>query len=310
MMIWGHRGHRHHRLPDKYFDAAHENSLQAYREALESCAGVECDVVQSRQGTPYLVHDTLFKGMVHYELRAQLNSQSQAAIGQKFIYQMDDSEIDALSLKDGQSIPRLRQLLEMMPQFPERILNLELKGPSTVDVTVRTVERAIRDGLLTPEQIVFSSFNFPALRHLRGQVGHRYKISAIFEPTDGELLNRMYPSWPNAEQDAYYIPVNETNLRRADLLDIAPDFINLEYNALTTYKLDLFERHFPSSKIILWTISEKHPSEYQGYLQMVETLSRSSRLHAVVTDFPQEMQKALQARNVSLIIPSSERSAA
>lgn len=303
MMIWGHRGHRHHRAPDRYFEAAHENSLQAYHETLAVCAGLECDVVQSRQGTPYLVHDTLFKGMVHYELKAQLDAASRDLAGQKFINQMNDDEIDTLRLKDGTAIPRLQQLLALMRHYPGRVLNLELKGPSTADAAVRTVEKAMRSGFLTPDQIVFSSFNFPALRHLRNQVGNRYKISAIFEPTDGELLNRMYPSWPSAEQDAFYIPVNETNLRRADIIDIQPDFINLEYNTLTTYKLDLFARHFPNAKIILWTISEKHPSEDQGYMQMVESLAAAGRLHAVITDFPQKMQQRLLSRNVSLTIP-------
>jgi glycerophosphoryl diester phosphodiesterase len=300
MMIWGHRGHRHHRAPDRYFEAAHENSLQAYHETLAVCAGLECDVVQSRQGTPYLVHDTLFKGMVHYELKAQLDDASRALVGQKFINQMNDDEIDALRLKDGSFIPKLHQLLVIMVDYPRRVLNLELKGPSTGDAAIRTVEKAVRNGFISPDQIVFSSFNFPALRHLRNQVGSRYEISAIFEPTDGELLNRMYPSWPSAEQDAFYIPANETNLRRADIVEVQPDFINLEYNTLTTYKLDLFARHFPKAKIILWTISERHPSEDQGYLQMIESLSTAGRLHAAITDFPQEMQARLLARNVRL----------
>jgi glycerophosphoryl diester phosphodiesterase len=300
MMIWGHRGHRHHRAPDKYFEAAHENSLQAYRETLAVCAGLECDVVQSRQGTSYLVHDTLFKGMVHYELKAQLNDEARNRAGQKFINQMSDDEIDALRLKDGTPIPKLQQLLAMMADYPGRVLNLELKGPSTADAAVRTVEKAVRSGFVTPGQILFSSFNFPALRHLRNQVGNRYKISAIFEPTDGELLNRMYPSWPSAEQDAFYIPVNETNLRRADIIEIQPDFINLEYNTLTTYKLDLFARHFPDAKIILWTIGEKHPMEDQGYLLMIENLAASGALYAAITDFPSEMQQRLLARKVKV----------
>ncbi len=310
MMIWGHRGHRHHRAPDKYFEAAHENSLRAYCETLESCAGLECDVVQSRQGTPYLVHDTLFKGMVHYELKAQLDDASREMAGQRFINQMDDSEIDALRLKDGTALPKLYNLLAVMGGYPDRILNLELKGPNTVDVTIRTVERAVRSGFIAPEQIIFSSFNFPALRHLRGQVGNRYKISAIFEPTDGELLNRMYPSWPNAEQDAFYIPVNETNLRRVDIIEVQPDFINVEHNTLTTYKLDLFERHFPKAKIILWTISEKHPSEDQDYLQMIERLAAADKLYAAITDFPQEVQKSLLSRKINLKLPAASQSAA
>ncbi len=303
MMIWGHRGHRHHRVPERYFQPAYENSLQAYADALSVCAGLECDVVQSSDGTGYLIHDTLFEGIVRYELKTHLDEKSKQIVGNQFIYQMSDKQIADIRLKDGQPLPRLRQLFELMKKYPNRVLNLELKGPHTADMTVRAVERAIQEGFFTPDNIVFSSFNFPALRHLRQQVGTRFKIGALFEPSDNENWNRMYPSWPNAEQDAYYVPISEKNLQRPDLIDIQPDFFNLERSSVTTRNVDAIDRHFPKAKLIVWPAGEQHPDMDQTTLMLAEAVSVTGKLYAVTTDFPEVVQQRLLARGLPLQLP-------
>lgn len=299
MMIWGHRGHRHHRVPDKYYQPAYENSLQAYREALTVCMGLECDVIQSRQGTIFLAHDTLFDGMVHYELKVHLDEASKEILGNRFIYQLNDDEISKLRLKDGQPIPQLRQLFEMMPQFPGRVLNLELKGPHTVDITVRAVEKAIQNSLMTPEQIVFSSFNFPALRHLRNQVGTRFKIGVLFSPETARM-SQMYPNWPNAEQDAFYMPFSEENIGRSDIRDIQPDFFILEQSVLTITNLDLIERSFPDAQIILWPSNDRDPDGNAEYLTLIEKFAPTGKIHAAIMGYPEELSKRLSARGIKI----------
>lgn len=301
-MVWGHRGHRHHRH-SSYINPPHENSAAAYKFALSHTSGLECDVVQSKQGTLYLAHDTLFDGIVKYELKNHLNAQSRALVGDKFIFQTDDAVLADVMLADHQKLPRLRDLLDMMPSFPGRVLNLELKGPNTVDAAVRTVERAIQDKLVTPEQIVFSSFNFPALRHLRINTGHRFKIGALFTLMDQPLAH-MYPNWPGAEPDAAYIPFSVDNIQRNDVRDIDPDFFNLECGSVTLGALNALEHYFPKARVIIWTAGEPHPDDDPKLLRVVTDLALTRRIHAVISDFPEIVQLRLSNMGVDIKAPA------
>ena len=139
-MVWGHRGHRHHRYDGRHGlkNTPHENSIRAYQQVLRMVTGVECDVVQSMQHTPFLVHDTLFSGITRYGLKAQLDEASQALLGDRYIFQLTDDELKQMCLKDGQNLPLLSDLLTLMPEYADRFLNLELKGPHVADSAVRS----------------------------------------------------------------------------------------------------------------------------------------------------------------------------
>lgn len=304
LMVWGHRGHRQHRFADRFVDPAFENSLRAYEDTLAQAMGIECDVVQSRQATAYMVHDTAFNEVVEYELKAQLHEKSRVLAGNRFIYQMTDDEIAQLHLRDGQNMPGLKELLALMPRYPGRILNLELKGPHTVDVTVNTVERAIQEGKLTHQQVVFSSFNFPALLDLREKVGSRFKIGALFA-LQWQDMAQMYANWPNAPQDAWYVPfrVADGVLERSDLRQIAPDFFHLERSTLTHQGFDAIERLFPDAKITVWTAGEAHPDDNTMLLDTVAEFAPTGKIYAVITDFPQLIQTRLKLRGVKVKLP-------
>lgn len=299
IMIWGHRGHRHHRVPDKYDTPPYENSLRAYQETLATCHGIECDVIQSRQATAFLIHDTMFNGMVKYQIKTHLSPQTHAYVDNQFIYQMFDEDISKLRLIDGQSIPRLRQLLEMMPNYPDKIINLELKGPNTADVALRTIERAILDQLITPDQVIFSSFNFPLLRYLRSHAGYRYKICVLFSP-EGAEMSQMFPNWPYAEQDAFYVPMGEETLQRPDLKEIDPDFFNLPFQEINLSSLHLLERYYPRASMILWAGFENHPDNDTSVIDTVQSLNNTNKIFAIISDYPDEIRKRLEMRNIAV----------
>jgi glycerophosphoryl diester phosphodiesterase len=301
IMVWGHRGHRHHRYSG-FSKPPHENSLQAYQQVLQLAMGLECDVVQSKQGTPHLVHDTTFNRITKYELKAQLDEASQLLLHDRYIYQLDDNEIGTLRLKDGQFVPRLQYLLAIMPRFPNRYLYLELKGPNVARTTVRLIERAIRDGLLKPEQVIFSSYNLPTLQSLRQDVGNRYKISTMLTPDD-LALSQMYPNWPQAEQNAYYVPFSLQNLKRADIQEIQPDFLNIEANSLTESALEAIHEFYPKAKLILWSGGEQPPEENGAYLEKILAFHGTKKLFAVVSDFPDMMQFSLTTNGIKVKMP-------
>jgi hypothetical protein len=213
---------------------------------------------------------------------------------------MFDEDIALLRLLDEQPIPRLRQLLEFMPMYPNRILNLELKGPNTADVALRTVEKAILEGLISPQQVVFSSFNFPLLRYLRSHAGYRYKICVLFSP-EGAEMSQMFPNWPYAEQDAFYVPMGEETLQRPDLTEVDPDYFNVGVQAMNLANLHLLDRYYPRSKLILWAGFEPHPSKDNKVIDMIETMANSNKLYAVISDYPEEILKRMQARNIPVM---------
>lgn len=309
LMVWGHRGHRYHRYrkmhPDGRQDlkeTPHENTLAAYQQVLSKTMGFECDVVQSRTNTPFVVHDTLFDGMVQYELRRQLDDASIDMIGDRFIFQLDNPEIRALRLKDGQAIPRLQDVLELFQHRPTQFINLELKGPNVFKSAIRSVERAIYHRHITPEQVIFSSFNIPALHSLRKDAGHRFRISLSFMVAHQHLA-QMYPNWPLAEQDAYYVPFSVDALQRPDMVDICPDFFNIDVTCMNVEALEAIHFFYPQARIILWCSGEMPPEIDTRLVDTAQIYAASGKLFAIVSDYPMNVQHVLQQRGISVISP-------
>jgi glycerophosphoryl diester phosphodiesterase len=305
LMVWGHRGHRHHRFSGQYGYAPtppHENSLKAYEQVLKVTGGLECDVVKSKQNTPFLVHDTLFNGITKYQLKNQLDEASKDILKERYIFQLEDEEVEDLKLRDGQDIPKLQELMGLMPDYEGRYLNLELKGPNVAGSTVHLVEKAIRQKLIQPEQVIFSSYNLPALHMLRLNAGPRFKISVMLTPSDLAMA-QMYPNWPSAEQNAYYVPFSSTALERSDIQEIQPDFLNIEASQLKPSDLTQIYKSYPDIKLILWRAGEMHPSEDESFVETIQAFEESKRVFAVVSDFPEALQQSLVKKGIKVKVP-------
>jgi glycerophosphoryl diester phosphodiesterase len=301
IMVWGHRGHRRHRA---VAGATYENSLKAYAETLKTSVGVECDVVQSKQGTAYLVHDTLFDGFVNYALKNHLDEPSATVLGNRFIFQLNDAEIDQLRLKDGQPIPRLSQLLELMKDYPGRTLTIELKGPGVWRTAVKTVENAIQKKYVTADQIIFGSYNFPALRELRYSVEGRFRLVPSFAMTQLQMTP-MFPNWPNASQDAWYIPFDAKGgiFQRADLRDIRPDFVGMDAASLTWDAIQAMEDHMPHVKLIVGMLGEPDPEKNPAMIELIRDFVTSGKLYAIICDLPDIVQRKLIDNGIDVRLP-------
>lgn len=298
--VLAHRGFRHDRFPEKYPNAPHENTVKAFDFALKHTTGLETDLILSKQKTPYLTHDTLFTDKVYYELKVHLDEAGKAIVGDRYIFQMDDSEIETLRMLDGQHLPKLDDLFKLMPQYPGRIINLELKGPNTNDVAVAAVEKAIEEKLITADQIIFSGFNLPGLREMREKVGDKYKIGALFAMRT-QTANAVYPGWPDAPQDAFYTPfkIEDNILENEDVKAINPDYFNLEYKTLTDEGLHAISQFNPNAQIILWPAGEPHPDDDFAIMNVIEKYADSGKIYAVMSDFPEILQKAMEEKGFS-----------
>jgi glycerophosphoryl diester phosphodiesterase len=305
ILVLGHRGYRHDRFPEKYPDAAHENTLKAFEYAFQHYNGLETDIICSKQETIFLTHDTLFTDVIHYEFKTHFDAPSREIIGERYIFQMDDSEIEKLRMIDGSTLPKLAELFTLMKKYPDRIVNLELKAPYTNEVALHAVQQAIAQKLITADQINFSSFNLPQLREFRELAGDQFKIGALFV-RNVQIKNPMFPNWPDingksAPQDAFYLPfILEKNImQNDDLRAIDPDYFNIEYGTLTMAGVEAIDKFNPQAKIILWPAGEPHPDDDSFIRDIIEKFAPTGKIHAVMSDFPEILQKQLEDKGLA-----------
>lgn len=310
-VIWGHRGHQHHRQPEKYPHSACQNSLKALEFPLKNSMGLETDVIQTRNKTPYLAHDTLFIDVVKYELKSHLDSKSQEILNDRFIFELSDDEAFQLYLKDGQKLPMLDDLLNLMPNYPGRTLNLELKGPDTAKAALKAVKTAIAKKLVTEDQVVFSSFNLPELAALRKEVGDAFKIGALFSMKT-QTKSKLFPDWPNADQEACYTPFHPTeDVLKLDVLKkIRPDYFHLERNSVNLDDIALIDKYYPKAKVSLWCVGENHPDDKADYIDIIEKLVQTGKIHAVMSDFPEAVQAHCITRGLDVVLLPAAQSQA
>lgn len=304
MMIWGHRGHRHHRSSRHYAHPPFENTLLAFQQALAVCMGVECDLIQSREGTIYLAHGTSYDAKTVHEFSDTLDEKSKSIVENKFIYQLDNALVNKLRLIDGRRLPTIHDVLRTVAEFPGHFINFELKGPLALESVIRFVQENQGEALLDMPHCVFSSFYTGLLVQLRKHYGTAVKIACLFD--EAVLpLQKMYPGWENAPQDAMYIPfrIEDGVLEREDVRAIQPDFFNLEIFSITDQAIEQIRKLFPQAQIILWTSDEPHPDENEKIVDAVERLAPTGLIYALITDFPEEVQKHLAARGVTLRVP-------
>lgn len=156
-LVIGHRGAGAY-LPD--------NTLAACALAVEQGAdGIEVDVQMSADGRLVLFHDFNVKNTTN---------------GDGKVTQMTLTELKALDLGEGQRIPTLDDLLEMLG--PSTLYNLEIKDFSISD---RGVETAVADRVEShnlQEHVLISSFNPFAVRRARRVFSNRTKVALIRAP--------------------------------------------------------------------------------------------------------------------------------
>ncbi|HUS24197.1 MAG TPA: glycerophosphodiester phosphodiesterase family protein [Candidatus Binatia bacterium] len=141
LLVIGHRGARGH---------APENTLASFRKALElGCRWVELDV-QWHDGELWVMHD----------LRLERTTS-----GHGFLAEHDAATLRALDAGQGERIPTLREVLDLLDGRCG--VNVELK---TADGTARAVAQLLRDRIARgarPEHFQVSSFHLPELREFR-----------------------------------------------------------------------------------------------------------------------------------------------
>ncbi len=124
-----------------------ENTLSAFQRAIELGAdGVELDVRLSADGVPVVIHDD----------RLERTTNGQGRVGD-----LTAAELQRLDAGDGQGIPTLQEVIEVIG--PEALLNAELKGKGSGSATLDVLTT------LDPDRWAISSFDWDVLRALRAR---------------------------------------------------------------------------------------------------------------------------------------------
>lgn len=270
----GHRGLRR----DKQIT---ENSLPAFEVAFKVADGLETDAAVSQDGTVFLVHEISQFYIPHlvshsrYVLREHLDKKSAAIVGNRRLEQMPDTEIEKLRLRNGEKLPRLSELFTLAARYPEKTMNIELKGEGTVEAVLREINKAVTDGHIKKSQIILTSFDHAAIQKAK-QLEPALKYGLIFS----RASSLIYP-WSKNKTSCYVI-FNAATLKSQNIQNIYPDYFVLNAREITAANIALLRKNFPYAKMMFWTSKEKQPS-VKG-----RNLCSDPVIEAVITDYPRQ----------------------
>ncbi len=225
-LIIGHRG------ASAY---APENTLAAFELAADLGAdGVELDVQLSRDGRLVIIHD--------FDVARTTN-------GQGKVTDLTAAELQAFDIDQGQKIPTLDDLFEVMG--PRLLYNIEIKYIGWRD---RGVETAVADRIAAYQlenHILVSSFNPLAVRRARRQLPQSVPVALI---RGGGLMKYSYWLASGEADHPHYSLVDEaymvwakkrgyqTNVWTVDDPVVAQRLAQLGVNGLITNKPDLIRK--------------------------------------------------------------------
>jgi glycerophosphoryl diester phosphodiesterase len=297
--VLGHRGARQRADVD-------ENSLPAFRIALEQADGLEADAVISADKTVFLQHESGQRGLhprlKHiawksvYGLKNMLDAKSAKSVGERRLDQLSDKEIDSLRLAKGSKLPRLSELFNLAAQHPGKTINIELKGEDMVEAVLKEINSAVDAGKIRKEQVILTSFNHPAIAKVK-QLEPGLKTGLIFS-RNPSIDPRMFP-W-SCNKESRYVHFNRHALRSKRVRDIAPDFFVLNAEAVTAKNVALIRKRFPAAKIMFWMSDEPQPEKNEKLMKMLADNRIAPVIEAVISDHPAEMAKMLKARGLKI----------
>jgi glycerophosphoryl diester phosphodiesterase len=279
--ILGHRGGRK--------EVSYENSTDAFQYALKNVDGFEADVCRTKEHDAFLIHETVFIEEVVYELSRHLDEASKITVGQDHLEDIPTETVSSLTLKNGEHLPRLKDIIKEFSSYPEATLNLELKGEDTAKATVNAIKHAIDNNIINKEQIVVSSFNHEQLLKVRNLMPS-IKIGVLYVANFQPKQHMLYP-WSDEDHNCY-IPF-ERKLLDTDLIrEINPELFNLEYTDMTADNVEYIKKLYPNSQGMTWWLPEyeNHPSQDREFWNRVMAPTVKDFLYAVISDYPLEMK--------------------
>jgi glycerophosphoryl diester phosphodiesterase len=238
-----------------------ENTIAAFRRALELGApGIELDIHLSTEGTPVVIHD---------------ESVDRTTNGSGAISEMTLAEIQALDAGNGERIPTLREVFELVGDRAH--FNLEIKTAVAAEAMLHVLNDFPRVRWAT------SCFDWSALDYVHAQRPDADCWLATFGTPEGnEAAAKMIEShteYPQAAQMAAMVRSRPVTLDVviAKAKSLGSTAVSIYYEALTPEVIA--ELHANSLEAWAWTINDV--DEAREYMQR--------GIDAICTDDPGAM---------------------
>jgi len=151
-----------------------ENTMAAFRAAVElGVDQIETDVRVTRDGELVLIHDST----------VDRTTNGKGSVCDKLL-----CELKTLDAGQGERIPTLRELMELVKDHPTMTLDLELKEypkgdreQIAYDVCDRTIAMVEEYGF--GDRVVFNSFSGKLLEYIADTYGDRYRLHVYYPMT-------------------------------------------------------------------------------------------------------------------------------
>jgi glycerophosphoryl diester phosphodiesterase len=148
-----------------------ENTMLAFEKAIEYKAdGIETDVQLSQDNIPVIIHDETLDRTTN---------------GIGYVKDYTLAELKMFRTKNGEEIPTLKELLELVAKSNLKVLNLELKNSIFPYQGLEEKVLEMIEQYNLKEKIIISSFNHLSLVKIRS-LDDKIKLGAL---TDSTLAN-------------------------------------------------------------------------------------------------------------------------
>ena len=180
-----------------------ENTMTAFKKAIEYGAdGIETDIQLSKDGVPVIIHDeTLDRttdghGFVKDYTLSELKKFRTKSVGHtkelkdNMSENYTDDEIKHFEETDGEEIPTLEELLEMVSKSNLKLLNLELKNSIIEYEGLEEKVLNMIEKYNLKDRIIISTFNHLSLIKIR-KMDSEIVLGALTETTLANVVKYL-----------------------------------------------------------------------------------------------------------------------
>ena len=269
--IWGHRGCRGPTNPP-------ENSLAAFQSAIEQGAdGVELDVFLTKDERLVVFHDETLERMTrgHGSITSLTLAELQGLHLTDFNGRTSQAKIPTL---DGvlDLIARYRSLSPQTTRARNFVVNIEMKGHDIPTFLRHCLEKRLQNGW-SKHNFLVSSFDMNSLRQMR---------RARTDIPIGALMGSSAEPWE--------INGHDLNVRLAAIQDIQPATVNITLPSLSAEATKSIRR--AGAVPVVWTFNELNPDRLApAERRQVAARLSTHEVHAIITDFPEQTRRLLDA---------------
>lgn len=274
MKVLGHRGCIIKGKP-------YQNSLGAFKLALEYSDGFETDACLTKDGEVVFIHEevTGTQESPASSLPLYLDKVSIEAVNERVLQDISSAEVKTFKLKDGQKIPFFEDILPLFKNN-DKTWNIELKGHNVAPVVIKKLQKAFDADDIKPQQVVVSSFDHVALHMVKEKLP-QVKIGALFV-AHNDPVERLNP-WRD-DNEGFYMPLTEQNLTRPLIQTLNPHFIIGPHTELNETQINMVKIHYPQAKVCIWVCGEYNNFEATEFDSQIERFAKDGRLATIIVD--------------------------